>query len=371
VVNPSKRVPARGAGANKASPAPSVLPDHEDLSLQECASMVEVQEVSTGIGSVCEEVAVLYANGNMREAESLLDALLADAGHGDNETAWTMLLDLYRLTGQRERFESRVIEFATRFERSPPPWQDFSAAAPRVSGAAPSMKLAGLLSSALARQVDQIVVLGERNAAVRIDLSSLRDADEGGSAMLLEAISRLRRNRVKVSLSGADRLAEALSGRIRSGVAEERAVWLLLLELVQSAGTQERFDEIALDYAVTFEESPPSWAPAQAAEARPARATEGGTRGPASQLVFEGDITGGGSAVFGQLVQAAEDSHNVQVDCTRLRRMDFVSAGTLFNVLSTLRGKGHHVTLRGVNAMVLALLHVMGVGQVARVIPRA
>jgi anti-anti-sigma regulatory factor len=51
--------------------------------------------------------------------------------------------------------------------------------------------------------------------------------------------------------------------------------------------------------------------------------------------------------------------------------MDFVSAGTLFNVLSTLQGKGRNVTLSNVNPMVLALLHVMGVGQVARIIPRS
>lgn len=366
MVTPPKRnrtVPASAA-------ASSLPPDHDELSLHECASLVEVQEVSTGIGSACEEVAVLYANGNVREAEALLEALLADAGHDGDEWPWTMLLDLYRLTGQRERFEAKVIEYATRFERSPPPWQDLSATAPRSrGGATPSMKLAGLLSSALTKQIEQIFVLGERNRAVRIDLASLRDADDEGSALLLAVIARLRRARVRVSLSGVDKLVTTLSARIEVGVAEQRSVWLLLLELLQNGGAQERFDELALDYAITFEESPPSWNPVEPLPEDTAPDAGVAVRS-AGHLAFDGEIAGGGSAVFGRIVELAEERNDIVVDCSRLRRMDFVSAGTLFNVLSTLRAKGRNVTLRGVNAMVLALLHVMGVGQVAKITPR-
>ena len=334
--------------------------------------MLEVQEVSTGIGSVCEEVAVLYANGNVRDAEALLDALLADPAHADNEWPWMMLLDLYRLSGQRERFEQRVIEFATRFERSPPPWRDLAAAAPRRAqgGAAPALNLGTSLTAAQGRPIEQLVIIGEKSGAIRIDLQSVRSADDEGCTLLLEAIERLRRARVKVSLGKADRLADALSARLPVGTAQSRPAWLLLLELLQHCGDQERFEQRALDYAITFEESPPSWAPVQelpeAAQPRAERAAE-----PAGDLAFEGEITGGGSAVIGQLVTASEQRSALEVDCSRLRRMDFVSAGTLFNVLSTLQGQGCKVTLREVNAMVLALLHVMGVGQIARVIPRA
>src|SRR5690606_42083383 len=94
------------------------------------------------------------------------------------------------------------------------------------------------------------------------------------------------------------------------------------------------------------------------------------SRLPEHELVFSGEIAGGGSTAFGRLVEFSERYGELSVDCAALRRMDFVSAGTLFNVLSTLRAKGKQVTLRDVNAMVLALLHVMGVGQVAKVFPR-
>jgi anti-anti-sigma regulatory factor len=55
------------------------------------------------------------------------------------------------------------------------------------------------------------------------------------------------------------------------------------------------------------------------------------------------------------------------VDCRRLRRIDFVCAGTLFNILVTLQAQGKLVRLVNVNAMVAGLLRVMSVDQVAKV----
>ena len=351
---------------------PSSFIDDELLSLNECAGQLTVQEVSTGIGSVCEEVAVLYANGNTREAEALLDALLRDEAHVGNEWPWTMLLDLYRLTGQRERFEASVIEFATRFERSPPPWLDLSAPPSKpLSGGTAAVNLSGSLGSGVSHQLAPFIVIGQKNGAVRIDLQTVRDADDAASVEVLDAISRMRRDRIRVSLANIDRLAAALVARIQVGTPDQQPAWLLLLELLQHGGDQERFEQWALDYAITFEESPPSWAPIGALPESPEQKAAGDdSRLPEHELAFSGEIAGGGSNVIGRLVELSERYNELSVDCAALRRMDFVSAGTLFNVLSTLRAKGKQVTLRNVNAMVLALLHVMGVGQVAKVIPR-
>lgn len=351
-------------------PPSSILGDDE-LSLHQCAGMVEVQEVSTGIGSVCEEVAVLYANGNIREAESLLEAVLRDSAHAGNEWPWTMLLDLYRLTGQRERFDSKVIDYATRFERSPPQWRDLStnAAKGRASSSATAVNLSGNLSAGVSKQLAPYSVIGQRNGAVRIDLQTVRGADDAGCQEMLEAIAQMRRDRIKVSLANVGKLSEALGARIMVGTADQQPAWQLLLELLQHQDDQDRFEQLALDYAITFEESPPSWAPVEAVPEVVVKAEPVASASP-DALKFDGEIIGGGSGVFGRLVELSDKRNEVEVDCGGLRRMDFVSAGTLFNVLSTLQAKGRHVTLRNVNAMVLALLHVMGVGQVAKVLPR-
>lgn len=341
------------------------------LALADCAGMVRVQEVGPGIGATYEEAAVLYANGDLREAEALLDAALGEDGSVVGEGLWMMLLDLYRLTGQRERFESRVLDYATRFERSPPPWDDLSRKQTRPrSEAVPLINIAGNLSRSAAEQFRQVLVIGQKSGAIRIDLKRVRAFDNEGCGLLLEVVRKLERERAKVSLMNAAGLVEMLAGKVSPGVVDGRETWLLLLELLQHTGEYERFEDLALDYAITFEESPPSWESVEpAAVAEAASDAEDALRSEAT-FVLEGDVTHAGAEILRKLAAFASERSNVEVECGLLRRMDFVSAGTLFNILSTLRAQGKLVCLQNVNAMVAALLRVMGVDQVAQVMLR-
>ncbi len=339
--------------------------------LADCADMVEVQEVSAGIGAVYEEAAVLYANGSDAEAEQVLNAVLDDPVNTTGEGLWMMLLDLYRLTGQRQRFESRVLDYATRFERSPPPWHDLSAQVVKPKGSTvPMINLAGTLGQGSAAQLQQIDVIGRKSGAIRIDFGRLRGADAAGCALLREALVRLAANRVKVALQQSSQLATVLAGQVQTGRADNRDAWLLLLEALQYTGEHERFEELALDYAITFEESPPSWedkAPkAPPAGAAPEPETEAEDKA-GSGFRFEGELVGAANDTIRKLAAQAGENKKIVVDCSRLRRIDFVGAGTLFNVLSALQVQGRVVELKDVNAMVAALLRVMSVDQVARV----
>lgn len=366
--------PSGGARAAARREAPDELSELDfsaadpALALAECAELVEVRE-GGGVGAVYEEAAVLYANGNARDAGALLEAALAGDAEAVGEGLWMMLLDLYRLTGQRERFESRVLDYATRFERSPPPWVNLSDAPsrPRAS-VAPLVNLAGNLGGQVASQLQQMVVIGQKSGAIRIDLKRVRGVDDAGCALLLGAVRTLARERAKVSLLNGEGLVATLAAAIEPGRAERREAWLLLLELLQHTGEHERFDELALEYAVTFEESPPSWevrtaaaAPTGAADEVPDKAVGG------DAPCLEGELTAAAGEPLRRLAEQAADRDELVVDCSRLRRLDFVSAGLLFNVLSTLRAQGKLVHLQHVNAMVAALLRVMGVDQVAQV----
>lgn len=333
--------------------------------------MVRVHEVGPGIGATYEEAAVLYANGDLDEAESLLDAALSEDGGMAGEGLWMMLLDLYRLTGQRERFESRVLDYATRFERSPPPWDDLSKKVTRPrSEVVPLINLAGTLSSAATEQFRQMLVIGQKSGAIRIDLKRVRSVDNDGCGLLLDVVRKLGRERAKVSLMNGAGLAEMLAGKLQPGEAENRETWLLLLEVLQHTGEFERFENVALDYAITFEESPPSWESVEpAAVVTTASEAEEAQRSEAT-FVLEGDVTHAGAEVLRKLAAFASERSSVEVECGLLRRMDFVSAGTLFNILSTLRAQGKLVCLQNVNAMVAALLRVMGIDQVAQVMLR-
>lgn len=336
--------------------------------LAQCADKVHVEEGIDEMAPPAEEAAILYANGACEEArivlEQALDVTTATEARFD---LWVMLLDLLRLTGQRDNFEALSLMFATEFERSPSAWQDLSTqdsrpGEPKVQ----TVNLSGQLSGQAAAQFAQLIQIGMRNGALRIDLSRLRGVDNAGAGLLLRAVRGLRRAKVKLALSGAADFANLLAGPLKPGVREGQTLWLLLLEIMQYTEQQARFDDLAVDYAMTFEESPPSWEPPPLLTTSQ---SEGNVLDPTIGQVYvlEGEIIGPNTDVLRKITRFATDRTKVEVDCGRLRRMDFVSAGTLFNIVSQLHTQGRLVVFKNVNSMVAALMQVMGLHQVARI----
>lgn len=368
--------PAGNAGGNAVPDAAAELSsldfsDEAPHALAQYADLVEVREVGAGLGAVYEEAAVLYAHGSIGAAEAVLEAVLDSASGHAGEGVWMMLLDLYRLSGQRQRFETRVLDYATRFERSPPPWQDLSGAPARERPhSRPLVALSGSLSGQAATQFEQIAIIGKKSGVLRIDLGNLRSVDETGCAMFRQLLNDLAAERVKVSLLKCARLADMLVGQVHPGRAEGRDGWLLLLEMLQHTGEQDRFEQLAVDYAITFEESPPSWEPKVEQEAQ-STAVLAAVAAANEGFSLDGEVTGATADIMRKLVAYAAERQRVEVDCVGLRRMDFVSAGMLFNALADMKTQGKQVVLKNVNAMVAALLRVMSVDQVAQVTLRA
>lgn len=382
---PAPDTPAASSGGGKAA---SAVPEPAELStldfsgdathaLAQYAGLVEVNEVGAGLGAVYEEAAVLYANGSTEAAEAVLSAVLDSPSHQPGEGVWMMLLDLYRLTGQRQRFEARVLDYATRFERSPPPWQDLSSSQTHErANVVPLLSLSGTLSGQSSTQFEQIAVIGKKRGAIRIDLGRLRGVDEPGCIRFRALLRELAAERVVVSLLKCGQLVEMLVGQVHMGRAEGRDQWLLLLEMLQHTGEQDRFEQIAVDYAITFEESPPSWEPKMERESISTDAIDAAAAATATEaaavegFALGGEVTSAATDSIRKLAAFAAERQRVEVDCAQLRRLDFVSAGTLFNILASLQAQGKQVVLRNVNAMVAALLRVMGVDQVAQVMLR-
>lgn len=334
-------------------------------------SQLVVEEVD-GDSAAADEAAVLFANDEAEAAERVLLNVLEDPNSSAGEGLWMMLISLYRLTGQRERFEHWVLEYATRFLKSPPQWEDLSGRSEAMRQRAPLINLAGVLNDKLSGQLEQIRIVGRKSGQLRMDLSKLRAGDEEGCRLLLDTFRELSQDRVELTLFGCAQLADALQARVRVGERSERHTWLLLLALLQHLDDPERFEKLALDYAITFEESPPSWEGRRPAQAQAAASSDLlGLAHMDEGFCLEGDITAATMDPLRQLAALAAQTHTLNVDCSRLRRVDFVSAGNFFNILKTLQAQNRRVVLRNVNAMVAALLRIMGVDQVAQVMVRS
>jgi anti-anti-sigma regulatory factor len=357
-------------------PVTDLSAPHTELSSLDFSNLasgeMEISEVgiTSGIGAVFEDAAVLFANGKDRDAEHLLAAVLDDPANTAGEGLWMMLLDLYCLTGQREKFDVRVIDYARRFERSPPPWEDLSLQSTKRRGnAVPLFNLTGALAAPTSVQLQQLCSIGRKGGAIRIDLGKLRSVEDEGCTLLKNALAQLAADRVKVTVLGAAKLVTLLSGKVEAGVAEKQDIWMLLLEMLKYTGESARFEDLAVDYAVTFEVSPPSWeskVPLPSEEAALAEMPERSE----GEYYLEGEVTGSSNEMIRKLTEFGAGRQTVVVECNQLRRLDFVAAGSLFNVLASLQAQGKTAQLINVSAMIGALMRVMSIDQVAQVMLR-
>lgn len=342
-------------------------------SLAAAAGKIQIVEVSVEDVAAIEEAAVLYANANESGAKAVLEEAL-EGGNKRSDRLWRMLFDLYRLTGDRPAFEARGVIFAQLFEQSPPIWDESTpvAATPAApKDAVPAVNLSGNLSGNARPQFEQLVRIGSKTGKLRVDLSRLRGIDETGCTLLSDTLDALRRSRVKVALLGARQALGLIEPLTKVGEREGRVFWLCALAMLQQLGEQERFEDMAINFAITFEESPPSWDPPEILQSP---TDTGGLIGRHEEPVpvregflLDGVIAGTQPEVLRKLAAYASERNAVGIDASGLKRLEFVSAGSLFNQFATFQTQGKLVVIRHPNEMVAALMRVMGIDQVAEI----
>lgn len=331
---------------------------------------IQIEEAGDPLDTVIEQAAIDFANGEDALAESVLLEAINGAPKSDKiERIWLMLFDLYRVVGNREGFNSLELNYARLFEKQPPVWAEAAAVTETAGrGSAATLfkgDLVGPNAVGLAQLADALAVPGSR-----LDFSKVKAIDADGCEALLGCVAKARKKKVGFVFAGLESLAALLEPRVAQRDPAQ-AQWRMLLECYQQQGRQEDFDNLAVDFAVTFEISPPSWEAAYV-PAKPAGAQKAAARPqPAAQaaggdaFVLSGEIRSGRldglEAYLGEHEQAI-------VDMSGVTRMDFSSAGMMLNFVTPSWQRGVSVVLRHPNHMVAALLNVVGVGAMASIV---
>lgn len=358
---PPKPAVARPAPA----PAPAETGATETLLTMEMGgSGIVVEEASGAPQSPVDEAAILYASGQADSAEQVLRNILTS---GDRR-AWHMLFDLFRVRNQEKEFEQLALDYAIHFETSPPVWQSLAPSAPAKQEAqTEDLELPGLLDKNAAATLREGISALPKSATVRVDFSHIEMIDESGAEACTEILAAARKARRKLRVKGVDRLIALLQDLTRA-THSRAGHWLLLLELHHTLGQQEAFEDLAVDYAVRFEVSPPSWTPGEAAEVvESAPATPAAPADDALRL--SGEITPATDSVLQQLGGYAATHSEVIVDLSQVTRVDYGSVSQFISVLMQCLGSGKSITLRGHNALIHELFRVMGIDQLAQLIP--
>jgi len=355
------------AGGPEMDATAGSLSDFSDFAFSQSSLDFHVEAEVDPVDAQAEEAAVLFANSQDAVAQTVLEGAV-QAFRGDSgERLWRMLFDLYRVTGQCSVFETMGIEYARTFEKSPPGWEGSTTKTVRPSpGGVSSLVFKGELLGSNQTGFDAVKQSLGKNRKQRLDMSNVGQLDAEGCACLLQLLLLARKNKQEIELLGREALGELVQGGVEVGRAEGKACWLLLLELCQLQGRQEAFEEVAIDYAVTFEESPPSWEIARVAEPEPEILEEAPVSGEVGDhYVLNGEVK---AARFTDLPSFAEGRDAVQIDCSGLRRMDFVSAGALLNALTSVRRSGKKIVFLHPNYLVAELLRIVGLTAVATVV---
>jgi anti-anti-sigma regulatory factor len=200
----------------------------------------------------------------------------------------------------------------------------------------------------------------------RLDLAQVQGFDDAGARLLAEALADARKRRTPLKLERYEKLRNALDILVRRGREAGEGGWLLSLELLQFESKQEAFDDRAIEYAIAFEQSPPSWepppvpaSPAAAAVAQPSAADA--QEAPSNVVVWTGAMVGPSGPAMTKIMESAYSQPVVVLDLSQAERIDFVCAGALLNAITRIEQQRKAVQIQGASPIIRALLILIGI----------
>lgn len=325
--------------------------------------------------SAVEEAAILYASDHPDEAAALLLDIVKNHAEMKEIQPWMMLFDIYQIQGKKPQFDELALEFVVKFERSAPIWSDAKVPgaktektnAGKIAAAEGYVSLTGILKGDKDSLFQSLIQTAQKGKGLRVDFSRLDGVDASGSRRLVETFQDLKKSGKKITPISAPRLADLLKGLLGQGGEDEQAHWQLLFSLYQCQEMQAEFEDLAVEYAVAFEVSPPSWEPIS--QGKPAAAVAEPSAVPQDEDAYylSGVISTGSERQFQEMSRFAAAHVEVCLDMADVPRVDFISIGNFVGELVSLRGSGKTVLIRNANEMIRALFGIMGVDQFATI----
>ena len=356
----AKMKPAGAAGAPPSAAAPAKKRGTNSV------MMMEVQESPFEAAPALEEAAILYANRQDAAAQSALEEAAETEGIPPQAArqAWLMLFDLFENQGRRAEFEAAALEFAVRFETSPPTFNDRSAvkSVATQSGSAPVVPFIGKLDAGAAKQFEHLRMVAARNPVLRLDFSKIDAVAADGSVQMRAGLAALVKSGHATSYVGGEHLIGLLTRQVEVGRSDlPETFWHLLLDLYQAHDMQAEFEETALGYCITYEVSPPSWVEPPKKALMPSTSQAPITEQlPDDAFYLKGEIEGNAEAALKGVGDFAAERDTVVIDVFNVKRMDFIAAGTLLNLVSALKAAGKQVEIRSPSPLLANLFVTMG-----------
>ena len=361
----------------RAEPAAEISMAAASLMDMPARASIEVGQSNPGLCAVLENAALLFASGQAQPARALLEqGVASDHDAKTSALAWLGLFDLLQRLRDRVAFDQLAMQYVVQFERSAPPWEEQGAGAtgsshvPKASVGGFAV-ITGKLTAATAAQIDAFRRTLDKGGPARLDLAQVAGFDDAGARLLAEALAYARKLRVQTAIQRAEKLRAALDILVKRGRDAGEGAWLLGLELLQFDHKQEAFDDRAIEYAIAFEQSPPSWEPPPEVAVPPVAAPVGAEAAEAesdavasasgSAVAWSGIMAGPSAPAMARIAEVAASQQVVVIDMTTVQRVDFVCAGALLNTINRVESQRKAVQVVGATPIIRALLLLIGI----------
>ena len=369
------------------APGQTAWPQHTDPFLMDATAMQAALP------------AILFVQGRSDEVEErLVELAKAEQAHAEQSGGRVephvllALLDFYRCTGQEEKFEIASIRMVQQFDRSAPQYRgadlgeatrilstlgSFAPLDPAAQGnwrcpATLDLTDVMLLRSQLMAQPTQVL----------LDWQPLQTILDDAVEPLLDQFRDLAGRKIDLLIWGGSRLMECCLQKLES-LANSRGLvysqlWLLRLELVRIMHGQQTFDQLALEYCVALEESPPSWmrtrchfidadnalslldAPLHNESAAAASQPEDLEAALKHPLQWQGTLTGNPQALLDAVNAECQTPYCV-IDCSQLDIMDYPAAAALLKWLMEPQNAQRQIQFVQVNRLLAVFWRIMGI----------
>ncbi|SEK68851.1 hypothetical protein SAMN05216359_102678 [Roseateles sp. YR242] len=410
---------ASPAGAERHVPAPASASAGTGLSPQSAAAAAPIPDPKQAIPTLSfhvadpnevevnevvhdaelDEAVIAFANGDYEHCERSLADLTREGGarHVHAET-WLVLFDLYRATGQQGKFEQLANDYAQQFGLSSPQWFSLpKLVAEAVQQERAPRGQANSVAWSSPEYLDVDGVLQMRNRCENLplpwvlDWQNLRQIDPEACARLREVFRAWAPQALDLRWLAGDHLFQILKDQAPVGARDADPVyWMVRLEALRLANRPDQFDEVAIDYCVTYEVSPPSWEKAEAhvrvsgnslstsspvPSVLPAmdtgisflESTITDALSTAAQMELSGQLSGDISETLKLMTEQLGPASLVNIACPKLIRLDFMAAGDLLNWVLARRSENRAVQFTDAHRLVALFFGAMGINEHARV----
>jgi ABC-type transporter Mla MlaB component len=352
--------------------------------------------VLSALETCLRDAALHHAEGEFNEAQQLLEDMLTDATLEPEaaESLTFSLFDVYRVTGQQDRFDVLALDYANRYGRSPGEW--FSLAS-LSSGAGAENAAQESSFSELARETTWRcpAILDKQSLADCISRSpatatrsfisweALQHIDTAVASAFARQLKIWCDHPIDLHWKGMQELLAAVQMcKVTGDVSSDATWWLIHLDLLCLQQQPEAYEDMAMDYCIAFEVSPPSWQPPKCklasdnnfamASGFASTATTGdvedipNSQSPYATCELRGNLTGEAREALRTLHIASSAVGQITVECSHLGRVDFNAASALLNWAVMSESRGCQVQFANLPRLVLVFFEMLGMQKVAR-----